>query len=76
MEPKKYNLAFPLIVPLKYDKNGRIVETDVHIGLSKREHFAGLAMAAMISNPKGMELIAHGRNAAEMADSLLEELSK
>jgi len=58
----------------------------VALGLTKREHFAGLALQAVLSNPKFEELIdqsgevtgayAIAESAVIMADALLLELDK
>ena len=52
-------------------------ETVNHIGLTKREYFAGLAMQGILCE-KGLNIISVplAREAVNYADALLEELSK
>ena len=52
------------------------------LGLTKREHFAGLAMQAMLSNPSLVDNLASGfvdwlaAKATAAADALLDQLDK
>jgi hypothetical protein len=40
--------ASPLILPKKLDGRGNVIENDVFTGLTKREHYASQALAALI----------------------------
>lgn len=58
--------------------------TDVHLGLTKREYFAAMAMQALIPSHREVELDdavkfeyeGCAMNAVEFADALIAELSK
>lgn len=71
------NNADQPVYPLPSDVDSSKVEC---IGLTKREHFAGLAMQGLLANPKQIadftdfEWIA--QHAIGYADALLKELSK
>lgn len=69
----KINPASPLI----YDRmaHGR---GDQHLGLSKREYFAGLAMSGFAAHPKSYEMAGHtiAIVAISWADCLLAALAK
>lgn len=62
--------AFPVTI----EDNGNPSLT--HLGLTKREYFAGLAMQGMLANTEyvlhSRETLAH--NAVQMADELLKQL--
>jgi len=47
-----------------------------HMGLTKREYFAGLAMQGMIANPTYFNPATLAFRSVEYADALLEELAK
>ena len=61
----------------KYEN--RIIVSDLDrtcMGLTKREHFAGLAMQALVSNYGNESADECALNAVEYADALLKELDK
>ena len=66
------------------DKKGEVI-VKVHDGLTKREHFASIAMNGLFSNSKALDysqltdsgdLKVIASDAVRFADALLEELSK
>ncbi len=49
---------------------------EMHTGLTKREHFAGLAMQGLLSAHKGFSFSDTAKTAVGIADELLKELDK
>jgi len=64
----------PSKVTYYYGKD--VEETEQFIGLTKREHFAGLAMQCHIANNPNMSDKALAIASIESADALLKELEK
>lgn len=61
-----------------YDEQGKVFEVEYFSGLTKREHFAGLAMQGMLSNTEitNPNKIILAEMACAIADELLAELDK
>ena len=55
---------------------GFIPKTEKFNGLTKREHFAGLAMQGLLSTAKSTPSNKYATEAVNMADALLEALEK
>jgi hypothetical protein len=60
--------------PIQY--YGRSNETVTSLGLTKREHFAGLAMQGLLSSESQASYEDFSIRAVGMADALLKELAK
>ena len=57
--------------------NSGYTTNEKYTGLTKREHFAGLAMQAILGNPDYIwEAESTATSSVEFADALLKELSK
>lgn len=75
METKAEMPAYPFVIPTKRNGNGHVIAQDIAHGLTKREHFAAMAMQGLVANPNpgGIKLCCE--MAVECADALISALN-
>lgn len=80
-EAEKFrDAAFPVTLELQYESDPKISHRATSKGVSKREHFAGLAMLGMLSGNAGAmteeDRAVIAETSVMLADNLLNELNK